>query len=135
MDEEETPLPSLDKLASVPVHVRGAQERQRDLENVLNWIRQGRPVSEDPTGEFTKIEMMLPHVKGEKPRERAQKIEKAIDWVRNKGILPLHDASILSIALKFPSVSLMSGFPCRIQLKTSSASLFLSFGVLFETPI
>ena len=93
MDEEETPLPSLDKLASVPVHVRGAQERQRDLENVLNWIRQGRPVSEDPTGEFTKIEMMLPHVKGEKPRERAQKIEKAIDWVRNKGILPLHDAN------------------------------------------
>ncbi|MGK3734880.1 MAG: hypothetical protein ACI90V_001719, partial [Bacillariaceae sp.] len=93
MDEEETPIPSLDKLASVPVHVRGAQERQRDLENVLNWFRQGRPVSEDTTGEFTKIDNMLPHVKGEKPRERAQKIERAIDWVRNKGILPLHDTN------------------------------------------
>jgi len=91
LDEVETPLPSLDKLGSVSVHVRGTQERQRDLKNVLNWIRQGRQVSEDLTGEFTRIEGMLPYVKGEKSRERAQKIEIAIDWIRNKGILRLHD--------------------------------------------
>ena len=110
VDEEELLIPTLDKLSSVPVNVRRSKERKRDLENILNWIREGKNPSEDPTGEFRKIDLILPDVKGEKPRDRAQKIERAIDWVRNRGVLPLGDpdddqfqkASHIQIATRTP---------------------------------
>eukprot|EP00536_Pseudo-nitzschia_multiseries_P019205 jgi/Psemu1/59493/gm1.59493_g len=87
LDEEDLPMPAFDKIYSVPVRFRNTNERERDLRNVLNWIRKGKSMSDDPTGEFTKIEEMLPYEQGEKPRDRARKIESALDWIQNKGIL------------------------------------------------
>jgi hypothetical protein len=53
----------------------------------LNWLRNGKPESEDPTGEFTKVDQLLPKKK-QSDEDRARDIEGALDWMRNRGVEP-----------------------------------------------
>eukprot|EP00980_Cylindrotheca_fusiformis_P013283 scaffold3375_cov153-Cylindrotheca_fusiformis.AAC.8 len=84
-------LPQFSKLGSVPVSRRSPEERQGDSNNILNWLRNGKAESFDPTGEFKKIDQMLPQKKSQKPEDRARDIEGALDWMRNKGVAPSGD--------------------------------------------
>jgi hypothetical protein len=42
----------------------------------------------DPTGEFKKIDQVLPKKKGEKGKDRVKDIESALDWCRIKEVKP-----------------------------------------------
>jgi hypothetical protein len=76
-----------DKLPSIPVSRRSPEKRKADDDDVITWLRNGMSDSEDPTGEFKKIDQMLPKKKGESPQDRARDIESGLDWCRNKGVL------------------------------------------------
>ena len=41
---------------------------QNDVDAVVNWQRNGRTSQDDPTGEFTRIDQMLPKTKGQSLR-------------------------------------------------------------------
>ena len=89
-DEE---VPSLKKIGSVPVSQRSPEDRSHDIDNILTWLRSKKDASIDPTGEFKKIDQLLPKNKGQSKRDRAKDIEMAIDWLRNKGFSPETDDS------------------------------------------
>jgi hypothetical protein len=44
--------------------------------------------SSDPTGEFKKIDRVLPKKKGEKGKDRTKDVESALYWRRNKKVKP-----------------------------------------------
>ena len=67
-------VPAFDKIGSVPVSRRTPEERSQDLDNALSWIRNGRPESDDPTGEFKKIDQLLPPKKNQPSEDRARDI-------------------------------------------------------------
>jgi len=57
---------------------------------VMTWMRNGKNDSDDPMGDFKKIDQMLPKKRGQPPSERAQdiedranEIESALDWSRS----------------------------------------------------
>ena len=93
IDEDNEPLPPLDKLGSLSVSRRSPEERAKDLDSILDWMRSGKADSADPTGEFKRIDGMLPKKKGQKPRERAKAIEDALNWIRHNGVLPTSEGS------------------------------------------
>jgi hypothetical protein len=49
----------------------------------MTWIRHKKDDSLDPTGEFKKIDQLLPKKKGQKSKDRAKEIESALNWSRN----------------------------------------------------
>ena len=54
--------------------------------NVLNWLRKGKDSKVDTTGDFAKVEQLLPKKKGQKPEDRAKDIESVLDWMQNKNL-------------------------------------------------
>ena len=42
--------------------------------------------SNDPTGEFKKVDQLLPKKRGQTPEDRARDVEAVLDWMRNKGV-------------------------------------------------
>ena len=84
---------TFDKLGSLPVSPRSPKERVEDLEDVLNWTRNKGVDDEtnDSTGEFRKLDSMLPRKPGQSPEDRARDIEAALDWVREQGDSPSED--------------------------------------------
>merc|ERR1719420_2429612 len=63
-----------------------------DVDNVLTWIRQGRDVTDDITGEFKvidqlrPIDQLLPKKKRETPQDRAEDIEGVLCWLRENNM-------------------------------------------------
>ena len=80
---------------------RSPEERKKDVDNVLNWLRNGQHYSMDPTGEFKKIDQMLPQKRKQSPKDRARDIEGALDWMRNNGVSPFDD----DVTKKFEKLS------------------------------
>ena len=51
--------PGFSKHRSIPISRRSPEERQKDVDRVLNWRRAGKPEEMDtPTDEFAKIDKM-----------------------------------------------------------------------------
>merc|ERR1711904_736667 len=72
-----------DKLPSVPVARRSPEDRQKDVDDITDWIRKGRPSDDDSlTNEFATIDQMLPIKKKQKPDDRAKDIEGILNWMR-----------------------------------------------------
>ena len=71
MTPDDGSLPDFRQLGSIPVSRRTPEEKRKDLDNVLNWIRNGKDDSDDPTGEFKKIDQMIPQKRGQSPEDRA----------------------------------------------------------------
>lgn len=72
---------------------RSPEERLEDLNNALTWIRKGKGKSKkhDPTGEFRKLDKLLPKKRGQTPEERAREIEGALDFLRTNNASPDDD--------------------------------------------
>jgi hypothetical protein len=75
------------------VSKRTPEERLEDLNNALTWIRKGKGKSKkyDPTGEFRKLDKLLPRKRGQTPEERAREIEGALDFLRSNDASPDDD--------------------------------------------
>jgi hypothetical protein len=61
-DEEELP-PGFDPADSVPLTRRSPEEHTEDLDDVLTWMRSGKGDIDDPTGDFKRIDQILPRKK------------------------------------------------------------------------
>ena len=72
---------------------RSREDRKKDVNDILEWIRNKKEDSMDATGEYKKVDEMLPEKPWQKPKDRARDIEAALDWMRNKGVKP-HDEDI-----------------------------------------
>merc|ERR1712025_708545 len=52
-----------------------------------DWIRRGKPSKpEGPTGEFERIDQMLPPKKNQSPDDRAKDIEGVLNWMRTNNV-------------------------------------------------
>merc|ERR1712196_385485 len=102
------PVPSdddkaFDKLPSVPVSRRSPEDRQKDVDDITDWIRKARPSDDgSPTNEFATIDQMLPPKKKQSPDERAKDIEGVLNWMRSNVPSVPFDEGIDS--LRTPSV-------------------------------
>merc|ERR1719197_1913392 len=91
MDVEDTPG-RFDKLNSLPINRRSPEDRERDVDAITDWIRQGKPTEPDsPTSEFQKVDQILPPKKKQSPEDRAKDIEGILNWMRTKNVSPLLD--------------------------------------------
>merc|ERR1711933_166733 len=89
---EDGVTPSLDKLPSVPVKRRSPEDRQKDVDDITDWIRKGRPIDNDsPTNEFATIDQMLPPKKNQSPDDRAKDVEGVLNWMRSNNIPSVPD--------------------------------------------
>ena len=48
--------PAFNKIGSLPVSRRSPEDRQKDVDNAMTWLRNGKNDSDDPTDEFKKID-------------------------------------------------------------------------------
>jgi hypothetical protein len=88
LDEVILPLPNESRF--VPVNATTPQQRESDLENVLNWIRSGKSDAADPTGEFKRLDSMLPNKRRQKPRELTHEIDESLmNWGSKGGVVSL----------------------------------------------
>jgi hypothetical protein len=93
---------------------RSPEDRQKDVDDITDWIRKGRPGDADsPTNEFATIDQMLPPKKNQSPDDRAKDVEGVLNWMRSNNItsvLSIDDAMPLSID-NLPSVPLKRRSP------------------------
>lgn len=69
---------------------RTPEQRKKDADAALNWLR-NKGVNDDgldPTGDFRRLDGVLPKKRGQSIDDRAQAIEAALDWCRAKGVAP-----------------------------------------------
>jgi len=71
-------IPMFKKPSSIPMCTRTPNERLLDMKDALQWIRNGRKPADDPTGDFRKIDQVLPRRIGQTPEARARDIEAAL---------------------------------------------------------
>merc|ERR1712183_176251 len=77
----------MNKLPSIPINRRLPENRQKDLDDITEWIRQGRPSNMDsPINEFKTIDQMLPTKKNQSPDDRAKDVESVLNWMRTNNI-------------------------------------------------
>ena len=91
-------MPALSPIASVPVSRRSPEDREKDIDAILTWMRSKKDDSNDPTGAFKKIDQLLPKKRGQSPEDRARDIEAALDWMRNTGVEPIEDSSLPALS-------------------------------------
>lgn len=95
------PLDKFKKLGTIPVSRRTPEQRVKDLQDVSNWMRKrgkNDPAS-DPTGDFRKLDALLPRKKSQSPDDRSLAIEMALDWVRTSDVPTESDESIQPMAI------------------------------------
>merc|ERR1712003_129512 len=105
MGDGDTPI--MDKLPSVPVKRRSPEDRQKDVDDITDWIRKGRPSDDDsPTNEFATIDQMLPPKKNQSPDDRAKDVEGVLNWMRSNNIpsAPKVEDGVTPSMDKLPSV-------------------------------
>lgn len=93
--DDEGDVPFWTTTDSLPVSRRSPEARSDDLESIMSWLRNGCPDSEDPSGDFKRVDEMLPKSKGKSPVDRAREIEGVLDWMRNTGVRPSPDGVII----------------------------------------
>jgi hypothetical protein len=61
------------------------EQRAKDLDDALNWMRnKGKDDDANyPTGDFHKVDNLLPKKRGQPPEDRGREIEGALAWMRN----------------------------------------------------
>merc|ERR1712232_1118474 len=94
-DDSDMPL-GMDKLPSIPVKRRSPEDREKDVNDITNWIRKGRPSNLDsPINEFKTIDQMLPTKKKQSADDRAMDVEGVLNWMRTNNIpsVPTFDQS------------------------------------------
>merc|ERR1711953_42691 len=65
----------------VSMKQRSPEDRQKDVNDIADWIRNGSPSDDDsPTNEFATIDQMLPPKKKQSPDDRAKDIEGVLNW-------------------------------------------------------
>merc|ERR1711935_1167939 len=70
-----------------PVSRRTPEDRQKDVDDITDWIRKGRPSdANSPTNEFPTIDQMLPSKKNQSPKDRAKDVEGVLNWMRSNNI-------------------------------------------------
>eukprot|EP00934_Nitzschia_sp_Nitz4_P009075 Nitzschia sp. Nitz4//scaffold279_size24496//752//7097//NITZ4_008380-RA/size24496-exonerate_est2genome-gene-0.13-mRNA-1//-1//CDS//3329545391//9065//frame0 len=88
------PLANFDKIAQIPQLPRTPENRKDTLEQALSWLRNGKKKSGDPTGDFKKLDKLLPKRKGQTQEDRAREIENVFDWLRSEGIKSTDDNAV-----------------------------------------
>ena len=73
------------------------EARKQDVEDIMEWLRNPEDDSLDPMGDFKKVDQLRPKKACQKPKDRAEEIHGALDWMRNKGVKPFNKA--LGLAL------------------------------------
>ena len=53
-------FPPIEKLGSIPVSRLTPEDREKDIDDFVRWLRNGKDYSDDLTGEFEKIDHMVP---------------------------------------------------------------------------
>jgi len=62
---------------------------EKDVDDITDWVRQGKPTEPDgPTGEFERIDQMLPPKKNQSFDDRAKDIEGVLNWMRTNNVSP-----------------------------------------------
>ena len=87
-------VPAVDKfnkVPSVPISRRTPEQRAKDLENTLNWLRNKGKDDDvnDPTGDFRKLDSMMPKQRVGAPDDRAYEINGPLDRLPVDGVSPL----------------------------------------------
>jgi hypothetical protein len=85
------PLGSLDQVGTVSVSQRSPEGRKNDLDAAIHWIRNGKKSFDDLTGNFKKVDQMIPEKINQSPEDRAREIENVLDWMRSRDISPSRD--------------------------------------------
>ena len=67
----------IEKSGSIPVSRRTPEDREKDIDDIVRWLRNGKDDSDDPTVEFEKIDQMVSSKPGQNPKDRARDIESA----------------------------------------------------------
>jgi hypothetical protein len=78
---------------------RAHEQRSKDFGDVLNWLRNKGidDITYDPSGEFRRLDGMLPKKRGQTAEGRARDIEGALDWLRRKDASPKVDEQDVDI--------------------------------------
>ena len=88
---DDTKIPRQSCVGSIPVSCRSSKERSKDVKKIVTWLRNGKKPLDDDTGEFKRVDLMLPPKRRQSASGRARDIESALDWMRNKGVSPLDE--------------------------------------------
>ena len=67
---------------------RSPVEHEKNVDNVLDWLRSGKDDQLDTICDFEKIDQLRPEKKGQKPKDQSREIEGVMDWLRNKDMSP-----------------------------------------------
>merc|ERR1712183_578559 len=98
----------MDKLPSIPIKRRSPEDRQKDVDNIIDWIKEGRPSNLDsPTNEFETIDRMLPKKEKQNADDRAKDIEGVLNWIRTNSVpsVSTFDENDMPLGMdKFPSI-------------------------------
>jgi hypothetical protein len=114
---------------SLSVVVRSPEERKKDLLSALNWLRNGKQQSDDPSGSFKKIDQMLPVKPAHSTEDRARELEGCMDWMRNNGVAPTAIDTVESMS-KFGSLPVSHRTPeQRVQDLESAMTWLRNKGV------
>ena len=63
----DTPIPNFESLGIVHINRMSPDDRKRENDNILNWIRSGKPHVEDSNEIYCNIDQILPVEKGKTP--------------------------------------------------------------------
>lgn len=100
------------KIGGIPVSCRTPEQRAKDLSAAMNWVRHGGTDDQpyDPSGEFCKLNGILPKKRGQTPDGRARELESALDWLRSRIVDDLEDHSlpVMGTCIPFASVATQS---------------------------
>jgi len=92
-DGNDDELPDFDTFSPTGISVSSPEQRLEDLDNVINWIRNGKVRSKryDPSGDFRKLDKLLPKKRGQTAEQRGRAIEGALDFLRSNNVSPDDD--------------------------------------------
>jgi hypothetical protein len=95
---DEDLIERFNKIGSIAVPTRSSKDRQIHVNNVLNWMRAGKPADTDtPDGQCKKIDKILPKNESRYPEGLglgARDIASMLDWCRSHSILLSEDGSL-----------------------------------------
>merc|ERR1712078_928002 len=95
---------------SISIKKRSPEDRQKDVDDITDWIRKGCPSDVDSTkNEFATIDQMLPPKKKQSPDDRAKDIEGVLNWMRSNVPSVPFDEGIESLST--PSISIKKRSP------------------------
>jgi hypothetical protein len=95
----------INKLGSIPVSRISPEDRRREVSNVLNWKRAGKPADMDtPDGQYNMLDTLLPVERNQILEQRAREIESIINWCRNHAVRIPEDGSL-------PGFNAIKSFP------------------------